>query len=71
MNYPFSVTGLRAFAAEFRHGLDRTLDGESVKVLPLERILKSKEAIRRDKDLPHISMIKALLKARKLAGGNK
>jgi len=71
VNFLFSVTGLRGFATEFRHGLDRTLDGESVKVLPLERILKSKEAIRRDKDLPHISMIKALLKARRIAGGNE
>jgi hypothetical protein len=70
VNFLFSVTGLNEFSREFRHCLDRTLDGQAVKVLPLERILKSKETVRRDKDLPHIAMIRTLLKARRIAGGN-
>lgn len=71
VNFLFAVTGLRSFVAEYRQALDRIMYGCEVKVLPLERILKSKKAILRDKDLPHISMIETLLRGRKLARGNK
>ncbi len=71
VNFLFAVTGLRSFAAECRNAVIRKLDGLMVKVLPLARILKSKKAIQRDKDLAHIPLIENVIRARKQAGGNK
>lgn len=71
VNFLFEVTGLRGFSPEFRGTISRKLDGLTVQVLPLSRILKSKKAIQRDKDLVHIPLIENVLKARKHAGGNE
>jgi hypothetical protein len=68
VNFLFSVTGLRSFAAEFRAAVTRKVDGLEVKVLPLARILKSKKTIRRDKDLAHIPVIEKVLRGRKESG---
>jgi len=63
VNFLFELTGLRSFAAEYRHALTLKLDGQRVKVLPLARVLKSKKTILRDKDLPHIPLIERALAA--------
>ena len=68
VNFVFSVDGLRSFAAEYRHALTFKIEGLRVKVLPLERVLKSKKTIMRDKDLPHIPQIEKVLKAKRQAG---
>ena len=65
LNFVFEVTGLGPFAKEFRHTKRLPFQGREIPVLKLERILKSKETIRRDKDLPHIIQIKGLLQCRK------
>jgi hypothetical protein len=65
VNFLFEVTGLRAFAAEYRNALTMKLAGIPVKVLPLARILKSKKAIMREKDLAHIPHIERVLRAKK------
>ncbi|MBI5772185.1 MAG: hypothetical protein HZA89_00400 [Verrucomicrobia bacterium] len=65
VNFVFSVDGLGPFAKEFRHTRRLPFQGLKIPVLKLERILKSKEAIRRDKDLPHIIHITNLLKCRR------
>ena len=65
LNFVFEVDGLGSFAQEFRHTKRLLFQGRETPVLKLERILKSKEFIRRDKDLPHIIQIKGLLKCRK------
>ena len=71
VNFLFAVTGLRSFAAEFKGAVSAKMEGLEVKLLPLHRILKSKQAIQRDKDLAHIPLIENVLKARKKleAGG--
>ncbi len=69
LNFVFEVDGLGPFAKEFRHARQMPFQGRATPVLKLERILKSKESIRRDKDLPHITQIKALLKCRKANRG--
>jgi hypothetical protein len=70
VNFIFEVTGLRAFAVEYRKALTVKLEGMAVKILPLARILKSKKAILRDKDLVHIPHIEQVLRAqKKLAAG--
>jgi len=71
VNFLFEVTGLRSFAAEYRHALTFKMEGSNVKVLPLARVLKSKKTILRDKDLPHILHIERVLKAKKKLKGSK
>jgi hypothetical protein len=65
VNFVFEVHGLGPFAREFRYAKKLSFQGHATPVLDLARILKSKESIRRDKDLPHITQIKALLKCRR------
>jgi hypothetical protein len=65
VNFLFSVNGVRNFAAEYKNAVTAKLEGLSVKVLPLERILKSKKTIRRDKDAAHIFEIEKFLKQKK------
>ena len=62
VNFLFSVTGLKSFAAEYRHALSVKMEKLTVKVLPLARILKSKKTIMRDKDIAHIPHIERVLK---------
>jgi len=65
VNFLFAVTGLRTFAAEYRKALTVRLEGMPVRILPLARILKSKKAVLRDKDLVHIPHIERVLRAQK------
>jgi len=69
VNFVFEVDGLGSFAKEIHHAQSLLFQGRRIPVLKLERILKSKQAIRREKDLPHIIHIKNLLRCRKV--GNK
>jgi hypothetical protein len=64
VNFLFTVHGLRSFAAEYKGALRATIEGQPVKVLPLERILKSKKTVLRDKDKLHILQIERFLNAR-------
>jgi hypothetical protein len=65
INFAFEVGGLGPFKAELKHAKKMTFRGKKIPVLKLERILKSKETIRRDKDLPHIIQIRKLLRCRR------
>ena len=71
VNFLFEVTGLRSFAAEYRHALTFKMEGSNVQVLPLARVLKSKKTIMRDKDIAHIPHIERALKAKKKLEGKK
>lgn len=71
VNFLFRVTGLRSFAAEFRGALKGRMEGLPVRILPLTRILKSKRAVMRDKDIAHIPHIERVLKAQKHLEGGK
>ena len=65
VNFLFTVGGLRSFDAEYRRAVAVKVEGQTVKALPLTRILKSKKAILRDKDRLHILMIERFLRGRK------
>jgi hypothetical protein len=68
VNFVFGeVDGLMSFAREFTHTHRLSFHGKKIPVLKLERILKSKESIRRDKDLAHIIQIRQLLRCRRSA----
>ena len=65
VNFVFEVTGLGSFATELKHSKRLEYHGKRIPVLKLERILKSKKTIRRDKDLAHIIHIRNLLRCRR------
>jgi hypothetical protein len=66
VNFVFGeVGGLGSFKQELKHAPKMVFRGKKIPVLKLERILKSKETIRRDKDLPHIIQIRELLRCRR------
>jgi len=67
VNFVYEVTGLGQFASEWKHTVSTVLHDHKVPVLKLERILKSKEAIRRDKDKLHILHIREFLRLRRKA----
>jgi hypothetical protein len=71
VNFLFTVHGVRDFNAEYKNAVDAKIEGEAIKVLPLERILKSKKTILRDKDRAHILLIERFLKGRKKLKGLK
>jgi len=64
VNFVYEVNGLGAFASERKNTEPLAFRGKIIPVLKLERILKSKETIRSDKDLSHIIHIRELLRCR-------
>jgi hypothetical protein len=61
INFVYEVTGLPAFGRVFGRAKKVRWQGVNVAVLPLELIVKSKQAIRRPKDLLHIELIRQRL----------
>ncbi len=61
VNFIYEVTGLSAFANVIGKARKMIWGGVEVAVLPLALIKKSKEAIRRPKDLLHIELIRQRL----------
>lgn len=60
----YSMSGLGNFEDEYPGAVDCQVDDFSVKLLPVERVLASKVAAARPKDLAVIPSLMALLKAR-------
>ena len=56
--------GLDAFATEYARAVEHVVDGVPVKVLPLERIITSKRATNRPKDVAALAALEATLRAR-------
>jgi hypothetical protein len=61
VNFVYEVTGLPAFDRVFGKAKKIKWQGLNVAVLPLDLIVKSKQAIRRPKDLLHIELIRQRL----------
>ncbi len=56
--------GLETFSDEYTGCLDENIGGASLKLLPVERILASKRAANRDKDIAAIPILETLIKAK-------
>ncbi len=68
VNFIFSMTGLKKFAEEYVHARELLWSGLKIRVLPLERIYKSKHDSAREKDLAHLPLLKRVMLGRKFAG---
>jgi hypothetical protein len=65
VNFIFSMTGLKKFAAEYKNAREMLWNGLKIRVLPLERIYQSKKASARDKDLAHLPLLENVIEAQK------
>lgn len=65
VNFVYEVTGLKRFSRERQHVTFARIHGHEVPVLRLERIVKSKEAVGRDKDKLHILLIRDFLRCKR------
>ena len=67
VNVIFKPDGLRSFDREWKGALWRELDQVAVRVLPLNRVIASKRAANRDKDLAVLPILRRTLRlARRL-----
>lgn len=57
VNFLFDVTGLGSFAEEWRRARRMRWLGMSVAVMPLTSIIRSKKAVRREKDIAHLPLL--------------
>jgi predicted nucleotidyltransferase len=58
-----TCSGLRAFGSEYGKAIEVDVEGLPLKVLPLSRVIVSKEAADRPKDRVYIPTLKAVLEA--------
>ncbi|HRJ72692.1 MAG TPA: hypothetical protein PLS03_10730 [Terrimicrobiaceae bacterium] len=62
VNFLPRIDGLRSFPEEYRKARKIAWQGTTVAVVPIRSLIKSKEAIRRPKDLAHLPLLQQTLK---------
>lgn len=65
VNYCYSIGGVASFATEYRRARRYIFEGVEVRVLPLERIIRSEEAAGRAKDLAMLPLLRDIAASRK------
>ncbi len=65
VNFLYRVDGVASFATESRRALVLDWLGFRVKVLPLAKVIQSKEFVGRPKDLAHLPLLRDVLEALK------
>jgi hypothetical protein len=71
VNAVFKPDGLRPFDTEFKAARISNLEGQSIRVLPLERIIASKRAAGREKDLASLPVLERTLRLRRKLRTNR
>jgi hypothetical protein len=66
VNFVYEVRGLKSFDHEYRRARVVSWHGLKLRVLPLDRIIKSKEFVRREKDIAHLPILRRVLKAERM-----
>ncbi len=65
VNFIYQMTSLRSFATEAKSAHKLQWNGMEIRVLPLERIIASKEKIGRPKDLAHLPLLRDVAESRR------
>lgn len=65
VNFLYRVDGLDSFEQEYASATELRFHGRKVKVLPIERIIASKQHIRRPKDIAHLPLLNQTLSLKK------
>ena len=66
INFVYRIDGLLSFGTEWKQAIRLEWAGVDVKVLPVDRLIRSKEISNRPKDLIHLSVLRDCLKGMKL-----
>ena len=66
VDFIYRIDGLRAFSTEWKRAITLEWAGEKVKVLPLDRLIRSKEAAGRLKDLAQLPVLRDYLASTRL-----
>jgi hypothetical protein len=66
VNYLYRVDGLASFATEWKRANELVFHGCKVKVIPIERLIRSKEYVGRPKDLAHLPLLRDIMESRKI-----
>ena len=64
VNFLYRVDGLGAFKIEAKRAVRLRWFGMKIDVLPLESIIRSKEAVGREKDLAHLPLLRKAVELR-------
>jgi hypothetical protein len=67
VNFIFSMRGLRTFAQEYARSHELSWNGLKIRVLPLQRIYKSKHDSAREKDIAHLPLLRRAMRGQRLA----
>jgi hypothetical protein len=67
VNFLYRIDGVASFATELRRARRVQLHGVEVPVLAIESVLKSKQFLRRPKDLAHLPLLEETLRLSSLA----
>ena len=61
VNFLYRMDGVRSFSTEYKHAIRLNWFGTRVAVMPLQRIIKSKQIVARPKDLAHLPVLQQTL----------
>lgn len=67
VNFLYRVDGLASFQTEWRRSIEIDFLDSKVRLLPLERIVRSKEFVARPKDLAHLPLLRSTIAGRNAA----
>jgi hypothetical protein len=65
VNFCYEIHGVASFRTEYRRAVLLEWEGMEVRVLPLERVIRSKEAANRPKDLIALPVLRDIVASRK------
>lgn len=66
VDFLFRVDGIASFATEWRRAVRMEWAGQPVRVLRLDRVIRSKEFVGRPKDIAQLPVLKDILATRKI-----
>ena len=66
IDFIYRIDGLASFATEWKRAVSLEWTGVKVKVLPLDRLIRTKEPSGRPKDMIHLSVLRDFLASAKL-----
>jgi hypothetical protein len=66
VNFCYQIHGLQSFAKEYRNAVHLRVLGATLPVLPLDRIIKSKRFVGRDKDKAMLPFLEYTLQSQKI-----
>ena len=71
VNFLYRVDGLRSFSAEWKRAKWVRWQNTTVALLPLQSIIRSKEVVRRPKDIAHLELLKRAIRYKRKARDKK